>query len=104
MAEITLADIHGELLNVRYLLEVLASDRLRGLLEEVLTTPDRRRVWSLCNGSHSTAEIAESTGLTVRAVQLIIKELVERDLVTALRRGYPRRRFDHVPSEWRVIT
>ena len=89
---------------MRYLLEVLASDKLRGLLEEVLTTPDRRKVWSLCNGTLSTAQIAERTKLTTRAVQITIKELVERDLVSVLRRGHPRRRFDYVPSEWKVIT
>jgi transcription initiation factor IIE alpha subunit len=104
MSEVNTGQVHEELLNIRYLLEVLASDKLRALLEEVLTTPDRQKVWGLCTGLLSTKEIAERTELSTRAVQIIVKELTERDLVSVPRRGYPKRRFDYVPSHWKVIT
>jgi len=95
--------ITDQLGDIKYLLEVLASDKLRMLLEQVLTTAERRKVWALCNGLTPTEEIARRAGLSLRAVQLTIKELVDRDLVTVERRGHPRRRFEFTPSDWRIL-
>ncbi len=95
-------DIYEELLNIRYLLEVIASHDLKARLEEILTTPERKKVWNLCNGSISTSELAKRAGLTPRAVQIIVKELAEKDMVSMLRRGVPKRRFDYIPSDWEM--
>ncbi len=102
MDETQLQRLVEEIREVRFLLEVLASDKTTTLLERTLTTEDRRKVWTYCNGTLSTAEIAKRVGLTTRAVQKTIKELVEQNLVVVERRGFPKRRFDTTPSKWKM--
>ena len=91
-----------EVQKMRQLLEMLARDVLKRELEKYATTVQRRRIWALCNGLLSTEEIAKRVGVTARAVQFFLEELRKADLVTFIRRGYPKRRFDFVPSEWKV--
>ncbi len=91
-----------ELKTIRQLVELLAKDSIKGELNRIATTSERRKVWALCDGLTSTAELANSVGMGTRAVQVFISELQERDLVSAERRGYPKRRFDLVPSEWGI--
>jgi len=91
-----------EVQKVRQLLEILARDALKRELEEYATTVQRRRIWALCNGLLSTEEIAKRVGVTPRAVQIFLEELRKADLVTFIKRGRPRRRFDFIPSEWKI--
>jgi transcription initiation factor IIE alpha subunit len=94
--------ISEEMGNMRRLLEILARDALRKELEAVATTPERRRIYALSDGTLTNEEIAKKSGLSLRAVQDVVKKLVELDLATMVRRGVPKRRFDWVPNEWRV--
>ncbi len=91
-----------ELRAIRQLVELLAKDSIKGELNSIATTSERRKVWALCDGLTSTAELAKRVGMGTRAVQVFISELQERDLVSTERRGYPKRRFDLVPSEWSI--
>jgi predicted transcriptional regulator len=54
------------------------------------------------DGFSSTEQIAQRAGVSQRSVQLLVKELVDAGLVVMERRGYPKRVFDYIPSEWRV--
>ncbi len=56
----------------------------------------------MCDGLTSTKELAGETGLSLRAVQVFISELQERDLLNVERRGYPKRKFDLVPAGWGI--
>jgi len=81
---------------------MLSRDALKKELEEIATTSERKRMWALFNGFLSTEEIAQRIGVTQRAVQIFVKELLEKDLVAIEKRGYPRRKFDYVPSDWKI--
>ena len=91
-----------ELSKIRQLLEILTRNALKEELERIATTSERKRIWALCNGLRSTEEIAKKVGVTPRTVQRFIKELRKVDLVTIEKRGYPKRRFDYIPSDWGV--
>ncbi len=71
-------------------------------LEGIATTPDRKKIWALFDGITSTDEIASKTNITQRTVQIFVKELIESNLIVVEKRGYPKRRFDYVPSDWKV--
>jgi len=92
---------YEELSRIRALLEILASDKIREKLESVATTKERQTIWASCDGMTSTEEIAGKTGISQRAVQLFVRELVEKDLLDIGKRGYPKRRFEIIPSVWR---
>lgn len=97
-----LEKVYDELTKVRHLLEIIVRDELKRELEAIATTKERRMVWTLCDGVSSTDEIARKAGISQRAVQVFVKELLEADLIMLEKRGYPRRKFDYVPSDWRV--
>jgi hypothetical protein len=91
-----------ELTRVRNLLEILASDKIRENLDSLATTKERRAIWARCDGLTSTEEIANKTQISQRAVQLFVKELLEKDLLYMGKRGYPKRRFEIIPADWRI--
>ena len=97
-----LEKIYDELLKIRHLLEIAVRDELKRELEDIATTKERRTVWTLCDGVSTTEEIAQKAGISQRAVQVFIKELLTADLITLEKRGYPKRKFDYIPSDWRA--
>lgn len=97
-----LEKVYDELKTVRHLLEISMRNDLRKDIELVATTVERRKIYTLIDGFSSTEDIAQKTGVTQRAVQLMIKDLLDAGLVTMERRGCPKRTFDYVPPEWRV--
>jgi len=101
VSEEILLKILEEISKIRQLVEILAIDALKRDLEKVATTNERKKIWALCNGSLSTEEIAKKVNVTTRAVQIFVKELQKLDLIEFERRGYPKRKVDYVPPEWR---
>jgi len=97
-----LEKVYEELVKVRYLLEIMVRDELKKAVESIATTNERRRIYALLDGLSSTEEIAQRAGVSQRAVQLLVKDLLYAGLVSLEKRGYPRRTFDYVPSEWRI--
>jgi predicted ArsR family transcriptional regulator len=93
--------IYEELVKIRELLERLARKELKEDLEKIATTKERKKIWVLCDGMTSTSDIATKAGISQRAVQIFLNELQTRDLITFERRGYPKRRYDYIPSDWR---
>jgi DNA-binding transcriptional ArsR family regulator len=94
--------VYNELVNVRYLLEIAIRGELKKEIERVVTTDERRKIYVLLDGFSSTEQIAQKAGVSQRSVQLLVKELVDAGLVVIEKRGYPKRVFDYIPSEWRV--
>lgn len=94
--------VYDELTTVRHLLEILMRSYLKKDIESIATTMERRKVYTLIDGFSSTEEIAQKAGVTQRAVQFMIKDLSDAGLVSVEKRGYPKRVFDYIPSEWRV--
>lgn len=93
--------IYEELIKIRELLERLARRSLKEDLESIATTNERKRIWTLCDGLNSTTEIASKVGVSQRTVQIFINELHDRDLIAIGKRGYPKRKYDYVPSDFR---
>ena len=100
MSEKMLMSLYDEIVKIRQLLEMAVKNDLMKELEKVLTTKERRMIWALCDGFADTKTIAKKTGISVRAVQVTVKELQEADLLVVERRGFPKRKFDYVPFEW----
>lgn len=102
MSQDPLVPIYEELTKIRKLLELLARDSIKGELERITTTDERKKVWALCNGNNNTTDIAQKVSISLRAVQIVLKDLQEAGLVTAVRRGYLKRTYDYVPPGWEV--
>jgi biotin operon repressor len=100
MSQEILMNIYDEIVKLRQLFEMTVKDKLEKELEKILTTTERKMVWALSDGFTDTKKIAKKVGISRRAVQLTIKDLQTADLVVVERRGYPKRKFDHVPSKW----
>ena len=94
--------IYEELVKIRELLELLVRDEIKKELELIATTDERKRIWALCDGLTSTAEIADKVGVSQRTVQFFISQLEEKDLIVIKRRGRPKRRIDYIPSSWKL--
>jgi len=104
MNEESLIKLYEEITRIRQLLELLARDGIKRELEQLATSDERKKVWALCSGFMSTTEISQKVTISQRAVQMFLKELQEADLITIKKRGYPKRKFDYIPSGWEVST
>ena len=102
MSEKMLMSLYDEVLKIRQLLEMTIKSDLLKELETLLTTNERKMIWALSNGFTDTKMIAKKTGVSIRAVQMTIKDLQDAELVDVERRGFPKRRFDYVPSSWKI--
>ena len=101
MSEKMLMSLYDEIVKIRQLLEMTVKDNLRKELEKILTTKERKMVWGLSDGFTDTKTIAKEAGISQRAVQITVRDLQNADFLVVERRGFPRRRFDYVPSEWK---
>lgn len=104
LASETQEKIFEELVKIRGLLERMAREGLKRELEEIATTTERRKIWVLLDGVSGTDEIAVKANVSQRAVQIFVKNLMDADLITLEKRGYPKRKFDFVPSNWKVTS
>jgi len=104
MSEKMLMSLYEEIVKIRHLLEMTVKDNLKKELEKVLTTKERKMIWALSDGFTDTKTIARKSGISQRAVQITVKELQDSELLVVERRGFPRRRFDYVPSKWKYKT
>jgi predicted ArsR family transcriptional regulator len=95
--------VYEELVRIRELLERLARKELKEDLEKIATTKERKKIWVLCDGMTSTSDIATKAGVSQRTVQIFLNDLQTRDLITFEKRGYPKRKYDYIPSDWEVI-
>jgi len=101
MSQEMLISIYDEIVKVRQLLEMTVKDKFEKELEKILTTKERKIVWALSDGLTDTKTIAKKAGISQRAVQLAVKDLQIADFLVVEKRGYPRRKFDYVPPEWK---
>ncbi|MHA1828349.1 MAG: hypothetical protein ACTSX6_06845 [Candidatus Heimdallarchaeaceae archaeon] len=95
-----LIPFYEEIVKMRELLQILASDQIKEKVSKIATTKERKRIWALSDGYNNTSDIASKVNVSVRAVQIFLKEMQDAGLITTEKRGYPRRAFDFVPAEW----
>jgi len=101
MSEKMLMGLYEEVVKIRQLLEMTVKDNLKKELEKIVTTKERKMIWALSDGFTDTKAIARKIGISQRAVQITVKELQDAELLVVERRGFPKRKFDYVPSEWK---
>ena len=101
MSEKMLMSVYDEIVKIRQLLEMTVKDSLKKELEKILTTKERKIVWALSDGFTDTKTLARKAGISRRAVQITVRELQEADFLVVEKRGFPKRRFDYVPFEWK---
>lgn len=90
--------ILSELKKISSYLALLAGEKIaekRSTLErEHLTTPQRRQMWELMDGTRNLTDIANEVGLSSEAVRLLVRDLEREQLVEIRVEGrtrYPRR-------------
>ena len=97
-----LEKILSELMEIKHLLLLNSREVLKQILNDVASTDERKQIWGLMDGLTSTSDIAEKVKISPRAVQIFISQLEEKELVLTEKRGYPKRRMDYIPSDWRL--
>lgn len=70
-------------------------------VEAVATTPERREMWRLIDGTRSAKVISDALSVSERTVQYFIIDGQLAGLISVSDRGVPKRRIDLVPKEWR---
>jgi hypothetical protein len=82
------------------LIELQTRPQLEAAVRKLGTTKERRKAWILADGQRKTEDIARLSGNALRTVQVFVQEADRAGLMDASRRGYPRRRFEVIPSDW----
>ena len=92
----------SEFIELKQIVLLNSRESIKKEIEEVATTDERKEIWGLLDGLKLTTEIAEKVGVSARAVQMFVSQLVEKELVVIQKRGYPKRRVDYIPSDWQL--
>lgn len=95
-----LQGIEARLEGIYRLIELQTRPQLEAAIQRLSTTKERRKTWILSDGQRRTEEISRLSGSALRTVQVFIQEAERVGLMDTSRRGYPRRRFDVIPSDW----
>lgn len=91
-----------EFTEIRQIVLLNARENIKKELDELATTDERKLIWGLLDGLTLTTDIAKQVGVSVRAVQIFVSQLEEKDFVITEKRGYPKRRLDYIPSDWQL--
>ena len=95
-----LQHIETRLEGIYRLLEIQTRPQLEDAVRKIATTRERRKIWILSDGLRKTDDIARLSVTAVRTVQLFVQEADRAGLMDSSRRGYPKRRFETIPSDW----
>jgi len=98
-----LKSVNANLSVVRRLLELQLRGPIKNQLEALASTPERKKIWTLCDGTLNTSEIAEKVSVSQRAVQYFLQECSKQGLVGMTSRGTPYRMIDWIPPDWAVV-
>jgi len=98
-----LRSIDAKLSVIRQLIELQTHSIVKDKLEKVASTPSRKIIWALCDGTLSVSDIAKKAGVSTRAVQYFVREAQELELITVDKRGFPRRTINWIPLKWQHI-
>ena len=69
-------------------------------LSKYATTDERKKIWVLIDGQTMSKDIAQSIGVTTRAVDMFLKTLEIAELIENPWGKAPRRLLDYVPASW----
>lgn len=89
-----------ELKKISKILTMVNAKTIENELAKYATTDERKRVWVLIDGKRMSKDIATSSGVTRRAVDLFLKSLETAELVESPWGKPPKRILDFVPASW----
>ncbi len=84
------------------LLLVQNREAVAAAIEDIATTPERKEMWRLIDGTKSPKTISSALNLSERAVHYFIADGKTTGLIAVSDTGAPRRRLDFVPKEWEL--
>jgi hypothetical protein len=89
--------------SIRRVLEIQARPAILEEISKLASTPERRKIWILSDGSLKTEDLAARSGAKLRTVQAFVQECARAGLVISSKRGYPARAMDLVPEGWEEL-
>lgn len=92
-------DVLRELQSISKILVLTNSQIVERELAKVASSDDRKRMWILLDGKHTTKDIASEVKVTPRAVRYFLADAERIGLVDFVN-DFPRRRLDYVPPSW----
>lgn len=98
-----MTEIKDELFELRAIKRILGiahSDKLDVYLNEVITTPNRKKMWIAIDGQRMQNDIAKEASVSTMAVSNFLKVVSDARLVEYIQGKPPRKLVDHVPANW----
>ena len=103
LSELTeIKQIISEFREIKHIVLLNSRENLKKEIEDIASTDERKVIWGLLDGMTLTTDIAAKVGVSARTVQIFVLQLEEKELVVTEKRGYPKRRIDYIPSDWRL--
>jgi hypothetical protein len=98
-----LREISENLKVIRKLTEIQLHGPIKDELTKFASSSERRRLWTLCDGTMTTIEMSKKIGVSPRAVQYFVQDGLRAGFLRVDRRGYPSRTIDWTPPEWEHV-
>jgi len=89
-----------ELKKISKILTMVNAETIENELAKYATTDERKKIWVLIDGKRMSKDIATSSGVTRRAVDLFLKSLEVAELIESEWGKPPKKIFDFVPAPW----
>ena len=83
MEEALLRQLSNQLGDLLAMYRLVNKDRIARGRDEALGDGNRRKLWELCDGAGTQAELAREAGVTQRRVSQIVSELADADVMRA---------------------
>jgi len=94
------AKILAELKKMNKVMTLVNGDKVESELAKFATTPERKKIWVLMDGTRDINELIKASGLKQAPVYKFITALENARLVERSRGQPPTRIVDYVPAEW----
>ena len=93
--------IDANLSAIKKLIEIQLRGAISEELEKIASTIERKKIWSLCDGTMNVSDIAKEVGISKRAVHYFIEDAQKAELIRTDKKGFPFRNLDWIPPEWK---
>ena len=93
-------EILAELRKMSKVMVLVNGDKIESQLAKYATTPERKKIWALMDGTRDMNELIKSSGLKQAQVYKFVTALENAGLVSRSRGQPPVRIVDFVPAEW----
>jgi hypothetical protein len=94
------SDELAELKKISKVLTMVNAKTIENELAKYATTDERKRIWVLIDGKRMSGEIAISSGVTRRSVDIFLKSLETAELIESPWGKPAKRILDFVPASW----